>query len=400
MSCRTQSQLAPSRIRRPGNSFELKAGSAEVFNRAQEIDPALWAATFGQSPKDFAYYRLIEETMTDHFSYRYLVLRDGHGTAIALQPLIIADQDLTASSGPRLTASVNAIRRLAPRFLRTRMLMAGCLVGDGALGQVIGADPQEAAALLSEALVRFARREQISLITVKDFPAEYREDLQPLITAGYCRLASFPPLQLELDFRSFDEYMEQRLSKVTRKSLRRKLRQAAASSPPLQLEVTADCSEIIDEIYPLYLEVVRRSEVTFEVFTKEYFLEASRQMPDRVRFFVWRQGGKAVAFSFCTVWGKVIYDNDIGLDYSVAHELNLYYISFRDLLEWALAHGFTRYHSAPFNYDPKLRLRLEPVPVDIYVRHTSPVLNALLQRIAPWFAPAKFDPALRRHTRR
>ena len=120
---------------------------------------------------------------------------------------------------------------------------------------------------------------------------------------------------------------------------------------------------------------------------------------DRHRYFVWRRGGKAIAFSFCTVWKDEIWDNDIGFDYDVAHDLNLYYLTFHDVLVWALRHGLKHYHSAPFNYDPKLHLRLRPVPVDLYVRHRSPAINSILKRIAPLFAPAKSDPALRKYFR-
>lgn len=387
---------APSAVRGVGLNFPLKAGSAELFGRASEISAEVWDDAFGQSLKDFAYYQLIEETMTDHFTYRYLLLKNAADDVVALQPLIVSDQDLTASSGPTVLKIVCAVRRLLPRFLQTRMLLAGCLVGDGNLGVVPGNDPARAAALLAEALLAVAKHERISLITVKDFPAEDRAALEPLRSAGYCRLASFPPMKLELNFSSFDDYLRTRLSKITRKGLRRKLRQPA--TPPIVMQVTSDCSDVIDEIYPLYLAVAARSDVTFEVFTKEYFLEASRRLPDRFRFFIWRQSGKAIAFSFCTIFNDAIYDNDIGLDYAVAHELHLYYVTFRDLIEWALAQGLRQYYSAPFNYDPKLRLRLEAIPVDIYVRQTSPFVNAFLQRIAPFFAPANADAALRRHT--
>ena len=143
--------------------------------------------------------------------------------------------------------------------------------------------------------------------------------------------------------------------------------------------------------------MAHRAPVEFEIFSREYFLEAGKRMQDRHRYFVWRRGGKAIAFSFCTIWKDAIYDNDIGLDYDVAHDLNLYYVTFHDLIAWALAHGLKFYHCAPFNYDPKLHLRLQPVDVDLYVRHRSTIVNALLKWIAPLFAPGKSDPALQRY---
>ena len=397
------SSLAAEQNTRPAPAgvlrFFFRRGSAKVFVKTTDIDPELWRATFGTGYKNFEYYRLIEDTVQTGFTYRYLVLFDLEERPIALQPLIITDQDLATAINGRVGRAIKAIRTRLPRFLYSRMLMAGCLVGDGKLGIVPGVNPIFASDLLAEALQHLARSEAISLITIKDFSPNLRSNLRPLVRGGYTRLDGFPSLHLDLNFSSVEEYMRQCLSRVTRKSFRRKLKKTAAVIPSIELEVRNDCSEMIDEIYPLYLNVAQRSEVTFEVFTKEYFLEASRRMPERVRYFIWRQNGKAIAFSFCTIWGDTIYDNDIGLDYAVAHELNLYYLTFHDILDWALKNQLRFYETAPFNYEMKLHLRLCPSHLDLYIRHSSPVINLLLKFVAPVFAPAKSDPALRKYFR-
>jgi hypothetical protein len=377
-------------------STKLQRGRADVFEHAGDVDTGLWADTFGDSHKDFEYYRLIEDTMREHFAYRYLVLSDHDDRAYGLQPLVVVDQDLTASSGG-LAGLVRRLRGIAPRFLKARMLIAGCLVGDGRFGILAQIHSDEAVMQLSEALVAYAKSQRIRFITVKDFPVACRKELACLTSNGFTRLGGYPSLRLELTFQSFEQYMDDRLSKITRKGLRRKLRKAANAQPSITMEVLEDCTEVIDEIYPLYCRVAERSDVTFEIFTREYFLEAGLRMPGRFRYFIWRQYGKAVAFSFCTIWNDSIYDNDIGLDYSVAHELNLYHVTFRDLIEWALAHGLKSYHSAPFNYDAKLHLRMQLEPVDLYVRHTSSPVNFAIKHVAPFFAPAKSDSVLRRH---
>jgi hypothetical protein len=381
------------------DSFALSAGRAEIYARAADVDPESWRAAFGDSHKDFEYYRLIEETMASGFIYRYLLLFDEEQDPIALQPLIIVDQDLAATARSTITRAVNFIRKFWPRFLHAHILLAGCLVGDDKPGVIAPANPKRASALLAEALPACAQRQNISLVAGKDFPEALRDELEPLVAAGYTRLAGFPPLMLNLNFRSFAQYMETRLSHVTRKGLRRKLRQAELASPPITLEVLTDCTDVIDEVYPLYLQVAHRAPVEFEIFSREYFLEAGKRMQDRHRYFVWRRGGKAIAFSFCTIWKDAIYDNDIGFDYDVAHDLNLYYLTFHDLIVWALQQGLKKYHCAPFNYEPKLHLRLQPIDVDLYVRHRSPMINSLLKWVAPFFAPAKSDPALREYFR-
>ena len=375
--------------------LRLSGGSARVYRYAAEIAPEIWSATFSDTPKDFQYYQLLEQTMRSHFDFRYLLVFDEGDRPLALQPLIIATQDLTASAGGKFAQLVARMRGSFPRFFQSRMALAGCLVGEGKIGML--GSPDTVVPLLAEALEEFARTERIGLLAFKDFPAASRKTLSCLERIGYVRLAGFPSLAIDLNFSSFEEYMMTRLSKVTRKTLRRKFRVADGASPPLTLEVLFDVERQINEIYPLYLAVAQQSDVRFEVFTREYFIEAPRLAPGRFRYFIWRRAGRVVAFSFCTIWNGTIYDNDIGFDYTVAHELNLYYVTFRDLLNWALSHGLRRYASAPFNYDPKLHLRLELQPVDIYVKHISHMLNPLVKAFAPAFEPARSDPTLRRH---
>ena len=72
-------------------------------------------------------------------------------------------------------------------------------------------------------------------------------------------------------------------------------------------------------------------------------------MPDKARFFIWRQNGRAIAFSVCMVAGDAVYDECLGLDYSVALDLHLYFYTFRDIVSWAMARGYKWYVSGPLN---------------------------------------------------
>jgi hypothetical protein len=378
--------------------IQLSRGRALAFEHARDVPMEFWARGFADTRKDFQYYELIEQTMGWAFEYCYLAVFDGTDRPVALQPLVLTTQDLAVSASEALVRFVAKLRTLWPRFLQSRMALAGCLVGEGETGAIESVEV--AIPLVAEALEKYARGQGISLVAFKDFPTKMRRAFSCLNRSGYARVAGFPPLTLEFNFASFSEYMTTQLSRATRKNLRRKFRVADDASPPLALEVWTDAEQIIDEIYPLYLAVAQTSAIRFEVFTREYFLEAGRCTPGKFRYFIWRQGRRAVAFSFCTIWNETLYDNDIGLDYTVAYDLNLYYVTFRDLLNWALANGLRRYASAPFNYDPKLRLRLQPQPVDVYVKHTSPWLNPLIKGLAPLFEPARTDPVLRRYFHR
>ena len=387
-------QLAGAPAKPSVAEIKLLRGRALVFERASDVPMEFWARGFADTPKDFQYYELIEQTMGRAFKYRYLAVFDQTNRPVGLQPLVLTTQDLAVSASEALIRFVAKLRMLWPRFWQSRMAFAGCLVGEGETGAIESIEV--AIPLVAESLEKYARGQGISLVAFKEFPTKMRRAFSCLSRSGYARVAGFPPLTLELNFASFDEYMATQLSRATRKNLRRKFRAADDASPSLVLEVWTDAEQIIDEIYPLYLAVAQTSAIQFEVFTREYFLEAGRRAPGKFRYFVWRQGRRAVAFSFCTIWNGTLYDNDLGLDYAVAYELNLYYVTFRDLLNWALSNRLRRYASAPFNYDPKLRLRLQLQPVDVYVKHTSSWLNPLIKVLAVFFEPARTDPVLRR----
>jgi hypothetical protein len=225
--------------------------------------------------------------MRRHFDYRYLLVFDESDRPRALQPIILATQDLAASAGEKFARFVAKLRLRLARFFQSRMVLAGCLVGEGKTGLVRSAET--VLPMVAEALEQFGRSEKIGPFAFKDFPVATREVLSFLRAAGYVRLAGFPSLALNLDFASFEEYMKTRLGKVTRKSLRRKLRAADTASPLLMLEVLLlNAETAIDEIYPLNLAVAKRSDVHFEIFTCEYFLEAGRMAPGKFRYFVWR----------------------------------------------------------------------------------------------------------------
>jgi predicted N-acyltransferase len=247
---------------------------------------------------------------------------------------------------------------------------------------------------LQSSLKILARATKAPLVVLKDFSAGYRAALRRLTAEGYTRIASMPMTQLLLTYRDFDEYVAS-LGSATRKNLRRKFREVTRSAP-ISCEVLTDISPVIEEVYPLYLAVHDRSQLHFEKLTPAYFCGLGREMPDRVRFFVWRQHGKAIAFSLCLVHDGILYDDYLGLDYAVAFDLHLYFYTLRDILSWALAQGLRAYRSSPLNYEPKLHLRCELFPLDLYVMHTSALLNPLFRFALRFLQPTKHDPVLQK----
>jgi Acetyltransferase (GNAT) domain len=374
---------------------ELARGRVDVVSRGELERLPEWRRAFAHLRKDHRYYELVEDTLAHDFEYRYFVVRDARGGVLAIQPFLLLDQDLLAGAGPRVGAFVALMRRAWPRLLRLRTLMLGCAAGEGHLDGEDWARQRTTARLIADALVPHARALGAPLIVLKEFPAQYRDPLQCFTAQGFARIPSMPMTRLDIEYENFEQYLQQALSRKTRRDLRLKFR-AAEQAAPISLEICGDATPIIDELYPLYLQVYNRSRLQFERLTKAYFCEIGRRMPDKVRFFVWRQHGRTVAFSLCMFEGEAIYAEYLGLDYAVALDLHLYHYAARDVIRWGMANGFKSFRSSGLNYDPKLHMRHVLEPLDLYVRHTCAMLNAVLARILPLIEPTRRDKTLRK----
>ena len=369
-------------------------GAVRVATAGEVAACEAWAGAFADHRQDHRYYRIVEETILQGFDYRYFVLEDGDGHVRAVQPFFLLDQDLLGGAGKTIRRLAGGVRKVFPRFLFLRTLMVGCAAGEGHLDGDGDGKAAWVATSLHAVLQSYARRFGAALVVMKEFPSTYRGPMRGMATNGFTRIPSFPMTRLRIDFPDFETYLAKTLSKNARKSVRRNLREAAADGP-ITTEVLTDVSGVIDEVYPLYLQVFERATLRFEKLTKEYLCRLGREMPDRARFFVWRLGGRAVAFAVTMVNGGTLYDLYLGMEYPLALRLHLYYYTFRDVLTWAIEHGMTWYCSTPLGYDPKLRLGCELMPLDLYVRHRSPFINFFMKRFLPLLEPTRNDPTLK-----
>jgi hypothetical protein len=354
-----------------------------------------WRSSFRMQRKDCRYYEIVEETICPDFDFHYFLIQDEYGRTRAIQPFFILDQDVLAGLEPRWQNLAAKIRRFWPRFLFVRTLMVGCAAGEGHLPSSTTAAQELDAEVLSANMCRLARQHGAGLIVLKEFPARYRDTLSGFLKRGFTRIPSMPMTRLDISgFKDFGDYLSKAIKSKRRNEFRRKFK-AAEQSAPIELEVVRDASGVVDELYPLYLQVYARSKMQFEKLSKEYFAEIGRRMPDKARFFLWRQNGKLIAFALNMVEGETLYGEYIGLDYDIALDIHLYFYVMRDIITWSIANSYKTIVSSGLSYAPKLQMAHELAPLDLYVRHTSPLINPILKFILPWLEPTSGEPALK-----
>ena len=374
-------------IRRSG---ELQC---HVVSRAELRDHPIWQSTFAASRKDHRYYEILEDTLQDRFNYKYFLITDERGDTLAVQPCFVMDQDMLEGVAS-LSGVMTSIRKVFPRFLMMRTLMVGCTAGEGHLPVSPRISATEIGKTLAANTVRHAKALKASLVVMKEFPAKYREALDPLLNTGFARVPSMPAVSLDVAHSSFDEFMQKELRANARRHLKKNL--AVTKGAGITMQVTADPGKVLEDIHRLYLQVFEKSEFRFEKLTREYFGQVAARMGDKARFFTWRRNGELIACSLSMVEGETLCLEYLGLDYDVAHDLHLYHYTFRDQYNWAVQNGMTRIWSSALGYDPKLHLCFKLDPLDLYVQHVQPLMNAALQRVLKWMVPARYDVTLKK----
>lgn len=368
--------------------------SVEIVTRAELGSCAVWRSMFAGERKDHRYYEIVEDSLHDNFEYHYFAIRDATGRIRAVQPFFLIDQDILEGIKPEYVRWVSIVRRVFPRFLKLQTLMVGCSAGEGHLAHADDLPASAVAELLSREIVTHARALGAGLIVLKEFPAHYRDTLECFVKAGFSRAPSLPMTMLNIDYDNFDAYASKAMSGNARRHLRKNLR--ATEGECIRMSVTNDVTGLVDEIYPLYLQVYERSKLHFEKLTRDYFRLLSTRMKDKILFHLWHRGNRLVAFSMCMVRGDKIVSEYLGFDYAVALDLHLYHLVVRDLIAWSIQRGYKSIRSSGLNYEPKLHLGHRLDPIDLYVRHVSPIMNPVMKVALPWLQPVRYDATLRK----
>ncbi|MDD5085185.1 MAG: GNAT family N-acetyltransferase [Candidatus Omnitrophica bacterium] len=357
-----------------------------------EIDPKEWENIFPASSQNYYFFKTAAETLTRQFKFYHIVIsRDNRTVCIA--PCFTMDYplDTTVDGAPKKLIAM--LRKIFPRFLMMRVFACGSVAGEGKIGIDSTNNPAEIMGQLTTEMKKIARKENASLIAFKDFTHHQNTLFESLTKSGFRKIESYPAVELDIDFKSFDEHVAT-LSKATRKDLRRKFRKINALTD-LKMELRSDVEDCLDEVYNLYLNTFERSAVKFEKVTKEFFGNISKNMNGKTKYFLWKLNGKLAAFDLCVVSGDLLVDEYIGMDYDVAHENHLYFVTFRDIINWCIENGIRKYRSGALNYDPKKRLDFKFLPQYVHAKHSNPIVNFILRLASPLLRPERSDPVLR-----
>jgi hypothetical protein len=355
----------------------------QLYDSVNDIKESEWNAVFGDLPEGYYFYKALEESKLKEFRFHYaMLLRDNKVLTIA--PLFISKLNLDMTITGIAKSVVCAVRKIVPNFFITKTLFYGAPFGEhGILGFAQGLQSKDKEILLSE-LVRnmegLCREEKISLMVFKDFKKEVDAILfRPLGSMGFFRIDSYPSASIKIDFKSLDEYFK-KLSYSTRKNFRRKLKKIQNDN--IRVEIVDDVKNILDDIYRLYLNTYNRGKIKFEKLTKDFFKVIAENLKPQAKFFLYFVDNELSAFNLCFVHHKLFIDKFIGFDYERSNIHHLYQLSWYQNVKWCLENSMEYYQMGQTDYEPKITLGGELVPLYAYVKHRHPACNFYLKVLA------------------
>jgi predicted N-acyltransferase len=267
------------------------------------------------------------------------------------QPGFFMRFDLLTTADAEALEAVNKLPAsgLLRKLLTWRTLFFGTTVSEYA-PMIAGCDAPRLLATMMDTWGRQSR-----LLIIKDIP-----DQSPLLPesdrqtasalreacqqSGFTMIAGQALAYVPIDFASSDDYLA-RLSSGRRKDIRRKLKVRA----DLRVDILrTGCEELqeagfLQALYDLYEEVYAQSEIHFDKLTAGFFRAILQDASlDGYLFLYYRQGA-LIGFNLCFIHNNMLIDKYVGFRYPEARECNLYFVSWMENLEFAIAHQLTHY---------------------------------------------------------
>lgn len=374
--------------------------STRLVSTIREVPQALWdeKVARGHPFKSSTFLSCLESSFPER---RFAYVLMSRGEALVGLAVITEEQlDLSLLLPEAVGRFASAVRRLRPGFLSVGLAMVGTF--ETAQRHWWFDEARLSASEFAEALLEAC--DQVctasSLLLVRDFTEGDAEDTKLescFLEKGFKQVANHPLAVVTLDGLSIDGHL-QRLKKKSRQNLRKKLKEAEQLG--LKLERVRDFRPLIDECYPLYLQVHEgASEFKRNPFPKAFFESLAERMGEQSSFLTLRtREDRLIGFVLTGTSGTINNPFVIGLDYALTRETPAYYCLMWKELEYAAERGCQVVDLGLTSYFVKQTVGAELEGMTMAARIQSTWLRPVLQPLLPMLLSEK-QPEERRQFR-
>ena len=367
-----------------------------VARKITEIPADDWNKVYPDILESYNFYKTLDEAGLGQFTLFYIVVYVRKNPVAATACFLVNYPLDTSISGP-LRRVTNSIKKVMPNIFSLKAVICGAPMNQGKIG--IAGDADTIMKAILRRMEQIAKKNKAPIVAFKDFDQTHTKILDPLQKAGFSKFDSLPTTILNVWFKDFEEYL-MTLSSASRYDLRRKFRKVDGHVK-IYLEIV-DALEggALHEVYKLYLDIVAKHDMNFELLPIEFFKKISINMPGHTKFFLWRIDGKLVMFLFGMASKDLFIDYYVGFDYSLALKYHLYFVKFRETLNWCIRHKIKQYEMGITGYEPKRRLGFDFIPLYLYVKLRNRMLRPIFNLICQFLKFENFDPALKKGKKR
>ena len=361
-----------------------------------EINPESWDRLFPGRAEAWDYFRAIETTKKNEFTYSAIAVYAGDDL-IAAAPAFGLNYRYDTALADTYKTTRDWIDRTMPWALRVPILGLGspmteeCPVG---FAPNLSADARGEAleTLLSGLHTTAAAASKRMIIALKDITDQDAQWMHKSLTPhGYTRIASLPVATLPLPYKTIDEYLATLHTKV-RSELRRKMRQAK----DVEIEFRDNIDDIHDEIIRLYAQTRANRKASYDAFDEvpeDYFMRTIGSNP-QARVMLCKVDGRIASFNLFLQEEHRIIGKFIGLNYEISRKHNIYFVNWMRMIQYCLDNGISELQTGQTSYQLKVRLGCKLKKSWIYFRHTIGLVNPLIGAIGARMDLDQGDPDL------
>ena len=311
--------------------------TVSVWNSVSEVDSNAWNEIRCTEDlfTDLKFLQVLESTLAEVSKPGYLLVRNENQHPVALATCSVQVVDGCVLAINKLyRLFMRGLNRVAPFITRQKTLVCGLPIScaQSSVRVISKADGIEieipdVLRVMDNTLNTIAKKEKATCIVWKEFNQKQTEKFRSLQQLGYDRFDSLPMNLLEFQSPSYEEHLKT-LSSKKRAEIRRCARKMQKNDIHILTTSDADTisSLLTEEIYSLYLSVVKQSETVFETLPRDFFLALTENLAENCEFTFLLDSTDSVRAFGCNLFAGDCYQALVcGIDYDLDRESELYF---------------------------------------------------------------------------
>lgn len=326
----------------------------------------------------YDYLKAIEESSISDYSYYYILVYENNELIASMPAFITNDFCLDTPLLGFIKKKCEAIRKIAPKFMKKRVLFCGCCIAEyNTFNFKQDIQKNQVIDLMLSEIDKLSKIKKANFVIFKDF-VSVDSDVQDILRKNkFFDVYSLPSTFVEVNCSSFETYMKN-LKKKYRQNMRNKINQSCKCGL-VEYEVLDSYEDIAEELFSLYKNTYDKAPVKFERLEKDFFINIGRHMEGKTDVIIARKDSKIIGFMLLVNSEDSCVNVRMGMDYNYAHEHHLYYMLLYKNIDYAIERNMKKLYLSQTTYRPKLELGAQLVSLVGFVRHRNYILNNLFK---------------------